>query len=326
MMACSPIRMTPIIVSFPFRPMELFLPRISMTIKADACARRHRLPKRHSFTTIGISSMNVRLQRLSRTKHTYWGKDISGSLQGAGGVGGLLYLKRNGTIYIPHYDANGNIVRYTDTAGNVVAEYTYGAFGNKLSANGSLADVFRFWFSTKYCDPETDLYYYGYRFYSPSLMRWLNHDPIEEEGGINLYEFCLNNSLYSIDSFGCDRYMTTFSMDPRKNQWHVGVAVDTWKCKNGKWQKTGVVTFEFLVDDSSWWKRAGRFVAVAKGVISDSNGLNLVEPCTLSSTPEQDMAMLNQMRNDQKNPPLYNVFFNNCIHWATIAIDYGMDK
>ena len=51
----------------------------------------------------------------------YWGKDISGTLQGAGGIGGLLYLKRNGTIYVPHYDAYGNVLRYTDTTGNIVA-------------------------------------------------------------------------------------------------------------------------------------------------------------------------------------------------------------
>lgn len=132
----------------------------------------------------------------------YWGKDLSGTLQGAGGVGGLLYLKRNGTIYIPHYDANGNIVRYTDTAGNVVAEYTYGAFGNTLSAAGLLADTFHFRFSTKYFDVETGLYYYGYRFYHPILMRWLNRDPIGEVGGENLHAFCGNNPCTYFDPYG----------------------------------------------------------------------------------------------------------------------------
>ena len=48
---------------------------------------------------------------------------------------------------------------------------------------------------------ETGLYYYGYRFYSPQLMRWLNRDPIGVRGGLNLYGFCRNNSLnrYDID-------------------------------------------------------------------------------------------------------------------------------
>ena len=33
---------------------------------------------------------------------------------------------------------------------------------------------------------------YGYRFYTPPLMRWLTRDPIEERGGVNLYGFCGN--------------------------------------------------------------------------------------------------------------------------------------
>jgi hypothetical protein len=41
-----------------------------------------------------------------------------------------------------------------------------------------MADVFNFWFSTKYLDHETGFYYYGYRFYSPDLNRWMNRDPL----------------------------------------------------------------------------------------------------------------------------------------------------
>lgn len=133
----------------------------------------------------------------------YWGCDLSGTLQGAGGVGGLLYVKRNGVIYVPHADANGNILRYTDTAGNVVAAYTYNAFGRAILQSGPLADVFRHRFSTKYFDMETGLYYYGRRFYSPVLRRWSNRDPIGEEGGNNLYCFCGNNSVLYHDVHGC---------------------------------------------------------------------------------------------------------------------------
>ena len=38
-----------------------------------------------------------------------WGKDLSGTMQGAGGIGGLLYLTIDGAPYIPFYDNNGNI-------------------------------------------------------------------------------------------------------------------------------------------------------------------------------------------------------------------------
>lgn len=113
-----------------------------------------------------------------------------------------FYKQYNGTIYVPHADAMGNILRYTDAVGNVVAAYTYDAFGKNISASGPMADVFRHRFSTKYYDAETGLYCYGYRFYSPVLMRWLNRDPIEELGGVNLYVFCGNNGIYKFDRDG----------------------------------------------------------------------------------------------------------------------------
>ncbi len=59
----------------------------------------------------------------------HWGKDLSGSIGGARGVGGLLYVKINCDIYVPWYDAYGNIMGYWDAVGHVVAEYTYGASG-----------------------------------------------------------------------------------------------------------------------------------------------------------------------------------------------------
>jgi len=42
----------------------------------------------------------------------------------------------------------------------------------------------------------------GYRLYNPELGRWINRDPIEEEGGLNLYGFARNNALNIIDIYG----------------------------------------------------------------------------------------------------------------------------
>ena len=78
----------------------------------------------------------------------------------------------------------------------------YDDFGRTISRSGSMADFFRMRFSTKYFESETGLYYYGYRFYSPALMRWLNRDPIEEDGGLNLYGFCGNNAVWRFDKDG----------------------------------------------------------------------------------------------------------------------------
>ena len=43
---------------------------------------------------------------------------------------------------------------------------------------------------------------YKRRFYRPDLGRWLNRDPIEEEGGENLYAFCNNGMPYKFDVLG----------------------------------------------------------------------------------------------------------------------------
>ena len=60
---------------------------------------------------------------------------------GAGGVGGLLYLAISNSstrqLYVPWYDAYGNVMGYWDAQGNVVAEYTYDAFGKLIIEKGS---------------------------------------------------------------------------------------------------------------------------------------------------------------------------------------------
>lgn len=132
----------------------------------------------------------------------YWGKDLSGTLDGAAGVGGLLYVKRNGTIYVPFYDAYGNVMGYWDEQGAIVAEYSYDAFGRTVAKSGTMADVFSIRYSTKYYDAETGMYYYGRRYYQLALCRWLTRDPIEEQGGVNLYCFLINNSLCMVDISG----------------------------------------------------------------------------------------------------------------------------
>ena len=46
------------------------------------------------------------------------------------------------------------------------------------------------------------LTYYGFRYYSPEMGRWLNRDPIQERGGYNLYGFVGNDGVNSIDPDG----------------------------------------------------------------------------------------------------------------------------
>jgi len=47
---------------------------------------------------------------------------------------------------------------------------------------------------------------YGFRYYSPQLGRFINRDPIGEEGGINLYAFVENRSPNAVDHLGLKQW------------------------------------------------------------------------------------------------------------------------
>ena len=143
------------------------------------------------------------------------GLDLSGSLKGAGGIGGLLARSRhatsspyaiNGTSYY-HADGNGNVTYLANTSGTADAAYKYDPFGRWLAQAGTYAAANTQRFSSKtwiaHNGSNTDgLYYYGYRFYDPQTQRWLNRDPIEEEGGLNLYQFVWSDPVNWFDAFG----------------------------------------------------------------------------------------------------------------------------
>ena len=139
-----------------------------------------------------------------------WGLDLSGSFQGAGGVGGLVFstLQLSGSTsasaYASAFDGNGNVIGFVDMAtGTKSASYDYSAFGETLIADGPVATLFPVRFSTKYIDSESGLLYYGLRYYNPSKGRWLSRDSAEESvGGANLYAMVSNDPLNKIDPLG----------------------------------------------------------------------------------------------------------------------------
>src|SRR5208283_798113 len=132
-----------------------------------------------------------------------WGNDLSGTMQGAGGVGGLLEVSCGTTNCFPAFDGNGNVAALINAAdGTVLANYDYAAFGEPIRITGSMAKNNPFRFSTKYADDESDLLYYGYRYYKPSTGTWPSRDPIEEEGGLNLYAILSNDGIDDVDALG----------------------------------------------------------------------------------------------------------------------------
>jgi RHS repeat-associated protein len=143
---------------------------------------------------------------LTLERTNVWGTDLSGSQQGAGGVGGLLatYLHNAGGdsgVYYPTYDGNGNVSEYLNGSGSVQAHFEYDPFGNML-VNTDTNSYFPIRFSTKYLDFESGMIHYGFRDYESFTGRWPNHDPIEEKGGRNLYGMMGNDGANRWDKLG----------------------------------------------------------------------------------------------------------------------------
>ena len=145
----------------------------------------------------------------SKFLRTYtWGTDLSGSLSGAGGVGGLLFTKMlpDNSIHANGMDLNGNVtLLVSTTTGQATATYDYGPFGEPIRESGEYAKLNPYRFSTKYADDETGFIDYGHRYYGSLDGRWKSRDPIEEEGGENLYRFLGNNGIDFVDYLGLEK-------------------------------------------------------------------------------------------------------------------------
>ena len=94
-----------------------------------------------------------------------------------------VYDAAANTSYCYTTDANKNVSELTNASGAVVAHYEYSPFGTQTATSGTYAAINPFRFSSEYFDVRTELVYYNYRYYSPTLGRWLSRDPIGEQGG-----------------------------------------------------------------------------------------------------------------------------------------------
>ena len=144
------------------------------------------------------------------------GLDLSGTIQGAGGIGGVLAVDQfsisnlQPLVYFPIYDGNGNVADLVDATGAVVGHYDYDPLGNTIAMSGSMAPKNPFRFSTKYFEAQWNLYNYGYRYYAPTMGRFISRDPFDEmldtssaeSSDENLYWFGENDPVDEIDTLG----------------------------------------------------------------------------------------------------------------------------
>jgi RHS repeat-associated protein len=118
----------------------------------------------------------------------------------AGGIGGIINTQQ-GTAPENYYsyDGLGSVTNLSDASGANAQSYSYDAFGNTLTSQGTLSNTHKF--LTK----ETDfsgLIYFGARYYDPTIGRFITQDPLGMIDGPNMYVYVNNNPVNLIDPWG----------------------------------------------------------------------------------------------------------------------------
>ncbi len=121
-------------------------------------------------------------------------------------LGSKLVAQRQGTTlsYIQQDSLSSTSVT-SDTSGAATSTIRYYPYGECLESQGSIVTDKRF---TGQRLDSTGLYYYGARYYDPTIGRFISADTIvpnpNDPQSLNRYSYCLNNPLRYIDPSGHD--------------------------------------------------------------------------------------------------------------------------
>jgi RHS repeat-associated protein len=122
------------------------------------------------------------------------------------------------------------------------ATYDYGPFGELIRATGPYAAANSYRFSTKPQDVDTGHLYYNYRPYSTKIGRWLTRDPVEENGGLNLYGFVGNSGVGKWDVLG--QSILPYEIDTNSIPLDVGQVASTSLAETDvrNWEYSGITS------------------------------------------------------------------------------------
>jgi len=117
---------------------------------------------------------------------------------------GLISETEGASTLYHHYNNIGSTMKLSDGLGNIVAEYTYGPFGELLSGN-KLTDYL---YNGQYgvSTDDNGLYYMRQRYYNSEIKRFINQDILTGEVGhsqsMNRYAYVEGNPINLMDPFG----------------------------------------------------------------------------------------------------------------------------
>ncbi len=104
-------------------------------------------------------------------------------------------------------DIANNIIGLVDSNNQLVAKYSYDAFGNVLTKEGTYATKNPFLYKGYYYEHSMGLYYLESRYYDPRIRRFISPDNIDyleptSFSGLNLYAYCGNDPVNYYDPSG----------------------------------------------------------------------------------------------------------------------------
>ncbi|MBL8013053.1 MAG: RHS repeat-associated core domain-containing protein [Candidatus Omnitrophica bacterium] len=178
----------------------------------DVESRLKTFSKTGTTASYGYDAFNRRVSKTvngTATFYVYDGDDIIEERNSAGTLVAdyvhgdqtdePLTMTRGTTTYYYFADGLGSIRQLTNSAGAVQQTYDYNSYG-KLAAAPTIVNPFTY--TGREYDVESGNYYYRARYYSPTLGRFLQRDPIGYADSMNLQQYVGNNSINFIDPTG----------------------------------------------------------------------------------------------------------------------------
>ncbi|MCH9628165.1 MAG: hypothetical protein S4CHLAM2_18200 [Chlamydiales bacterium] len=157
-------------------------------------------------------------------------------------IGSSVIFELGGYTYFPIHDIQGSLVTMMYTGGYPYGSYRYTAFGEQLTD-----DRYSPWrFASKRYDEETDLIYFGRRYYAPSLGRWITADPQGFDDGPNLYAYVHNSPFTTLDLHGLYSWRNAWT---GVRDFGMGAGKHTWGMISGTGRAVGRMG-EWMVADS----------------------------------------------------------------------------
>jgi len=120
-------------------------------------------------------------------------------------IGSAIVYEIHGEAFVPIADYAGHTRVLLNVRGEPIDVYRYSTFGEETiqDAQGKTKSPSVSWrYCSKRYDSETELVYFGKRYYDPDAGHWITTDPLGYDEGPNLYAYLTNNPLTLVDLYG----------------------------------------------------------------------------------------------------------------------------